>query len=169
MGATLYHLLTGTKPPDALARAAAVISARPDPLQPARELNAAVGAGLSDILHRAMAQNPAARFGSATEFREAIRRLGRAEERERVDFMAGPAVIDAGFVTCAEPSLIAAVHQAPPGSRRNARLAVLLVIVLGSFVTFCHYYPWRFPDRASTAQQSRIAPVERAVKIKERP
>src|SRR5207237_1071718 len=39
LGATLYHLLTGTTPPDALARATAVLNADPDPLRPASEIN----------------------------------------------------------------------------------------------------------------------------------
>src|SRR5437660_8704647 len=37
LGATLYHLLTGVKPPDALARATALVSARPNPLKPAND------------------------------------------------------------------------------------------------------------------------------------
>lgn len=77
LGATLYHLLTGIKPPDAVTRAAALVSASPNPLRPANEINGAVGPELSAILERAMAQNPAERYQSAIEFREAIRRLGR--------------------------------------------------------------------------------------------
>src|ERR1700730_14649120 len=38
LGATLYHLLTGTKPPDALARAAAVANSKSDPLMLANEV-----------------------------------------------------------------------------------------------------------------------------------
>src|SRR5205814_6254445 len=40
LGATLYHLLTGTTPPDALARATAVLNGEPDPLRPASGVNA---------------------------------------------------------------------------------------------------------------------------------
>src|SRR5204863_4079853 len=58
LGATLYHLLTGVKPPDALTRATALVSARPHPLKPADEIVAAVGVELAGILTRAMAQNP---------------------------------------------------------------------------------------------------------------
>src|SRR5207237_4535215 len=77
LGATLYHLLTGVKPPDALTRATAFITSQPNPLQPAHEINNAVGEELSDILSRAMQQNPNARYGSAREFREALRHVGR--------------------------------------------------------------------------------------------
>ncbi|GEM_PF-1038788 len=77
LGATLYHLLTGVRPPDALARAAALVGAKPSPLKPANEVHLAVGSELAAILDRAMAQNPDERYGSATEFREALRRVGR--------------------------------------------------------------------------------------------
>jgi len=79
LGATLYHLLTGIKPPDAVTRAAALVSGSPNPLRPADEINPTVGPELAAILDRAMAQNPGERYCSAAEFREALRCLGRAE------------------------------------------------------------------------------------------
>src|SRR5206468_9730942 len=65
LGATLYHLLTGVRPPDALARATALVSARPNPLKPANEIIDAVGVELAAILTRAMAQNPDERYATA--------------------------------------------------------------------------------------------------------
>src|SRR5205814_6054546 len=82
LGATLYHLLTGVKPPDALARAAALISAKPNPLKPANEINSAAGPELAAILSKAMAQNPDERYAGAGEFREALRRVGRVDGPE---------------------------------------------------------------------------------------
>src|SRR5438132_10835951 len=79
LGATLYHLFTGVKPPDALTRAAALISSKPNPLKPANEINSAVGPELAAILSKAMAQNPDERHTSALEFREALRRVGRVD------------------------------------------------------------------------------------------
>jgi len=79
LGATLYHLLTGIKPADAVLRAAATEASRPDPLRPADEIHPAVGRELASILSRAMAQNPADRYPSATAFREALWHLGRIE------------------------------------------------------------------------------------------
>src|SRR5438067_1896896 len=61
LGATLYHLLTGIKPPDALTRASSVANAKKDLLQPANEIHAAVGPELATILMRALALNPADR------------------------------------------------------------------------------------------------------------
>ena len=80
LGATLYHLLTGIKPPDALVRASDMFRAQPDPLKPADKIHAAVGPQIAAILQKAMAQRPEDRYASAHEFREAFRRMGRTNE-----------------------------------------------------------------------------------------
>jgi serine/threonine protein kinase len=87
LGATLYHLLTGIKPPDAMVRAAAVVNGGPDPLKSANQIHAAVGPQIAAILNKAMAQKPEERYASANEFREALRRMGRSRVEER---KAGP-------------------------------------------------------------------------------
>ena len=82
LGATLYHLLTGAKPPDALVRATALINSEADPLKPANEIHPSVGEEVSAILNKAMAQKSEDRYGTAGEFREALRRLGREPEKK---------------------------------------------------------------------------------------
>lgn len=77
LGATLYHLLTGVKPADALSRAASLANGEPDPLTPANVVHPAVGSEIAGILSKAMAQNAEQRYRSAAEFREALRRVGR--------------------------------------------------------------------------------------------
>jgi predicted Ser/Thr protein kinase len=88
LGATLYHLLTGIKPPDAMVRATALVNGEPDPLQPANQIHAIVGPQLAAILNKAMAQKPDQRYPDAGAFREALRRMGRTrtedEKLERV-------------------------------------------------------------------------------------
>src|SRR5437588_11336798 len=86
LGATLYHLLTGSTPPDALARATAVLNGEPDPLRPASGVNAGVPEGVGGVLARAMSQSAAKRFASAEEMRERLREAGRTviEENETV-------------------------------------------------------------------------------------
>jgi len=74
LAATVYHLLTGTKPPDALTRAAALVNGQPDPLLSATELNPAVAPEVSKVLQQAMAQNREQRFASASEMRKALHR-----------------------------------------------------------------------------------------------
>ena len=78
LGATLYHLLTGIKPPDAMVRAAAVINGGSDPLQPADQIHEAVGPQIAAILNKALAQKPEQRYENANEFRAALR-SGRTE------------------------------------------------------------------------------------------
>lgn len=73
LAATLYHLLTGTEPPDALARASAVIGGLADPLRPANELNSQVPKGVADLLHKALAIHGDQRPASAEEMRRMLR------------------------------------------------------------------------------------------------
>jgi serine/threonine protein kinase len=70
LGATLYHLLTGVKPPDALTRATAVVNGQPGPLRPAHETNQEVAASVSAALMRAMALNIENRPRTASEMRD---------------------------------------------------------------------------------------------------
>jgi hypothetical protein len=85
LGATLYHLLTGIKPPDAMVRASAVVNAGVDPLKPADQIHAAVGPQITAILNKAMAQKPAERYENATEFREALRQMGRTKPAVKIE------------------------------------------------------------------------------------
>jgi hypothetical protein len=73
LAATLYHLLTGAPPIDALTRAAAVLRRLPDPLRPPRELNPQVPPAVSAVLVRAMALDPADRPASAAALRTELR------------------------------------------------------------------------------------------------
>jgi len=75
LGATLYHLFTGVKPPDAITRATVLAEGKPDPLLPAHQVYAEVGPDIATVLNRAMALNPDDRCGSAEEFRDALLRV----------------------------------------------------------------------------------------------
>src|SRR5215212_5491462 len=72
LGATLYHLMTGVKPPDALTRAAALVNGQPDPLAPASEANPAIAKEVDQVLAKAMAQNREQRYASAADMRKAF-------------------------------------------------------------------------------------------------
>jgi serine/threonine protein kinase len=76
LAATLYHLLTGIKPADALTRAAAIVNGQPDPLQLANEVNSGVDPSVAAVLQKAMAQNREQRFATAEEMRRALRGTG---------------------------------------------------------------------------------------------
>jgi eukaryotic-like serine/threonine-protein kinase len=72
LAATLYHLLTGVKPPDALTRAAALVNGQADPLLPPSETNRAVDPAIDQVMKRALAQNRDQRFSSAADMRKAL-------------------------------------------------------------------------------------------------
>src|SRR5215213_7062339 len=81
LGATLYHLLTGVKPPDALTRAAAIVNGQPDPLLKASEANAAIAPDVDGVIEKAMAQNREQRYATAVDMRRA---LAEAEQASTV-------------------------------------------------------------------------------------
>jgi hypothetical protein len=73
LAATLYHLVTNVKPPDALSRAGAIVNGMPDPLVPADSVSAHVSRSVSAILDKAMSQKRDDRYASASVMREALR------------------------------------------------------------------------------------------------
>src|SRR2546427_1079536 len=93
LGATLYHLLTGVKPPDALTRASALVHSKSDPLRPANEVHRAVGSEIAAILPRAMALSADDRYPTASEFRGALRRVGRMESSS-AKMIADPSIVE---------------------------------------------------------------------------
>jgi serine/threonine protein kinase len=80
--ASLYHVLTGTAPCDALERTIAVLDGRPDPLTKAADLDPQIPVEISDALTKAMALRRENRFDSAVIMRQVLRTaVVRAEER----------------------------------------------------------------------------------------
>jgi serine/threonine protein kinase len=159
LGATLYHLLTGVKPQDALARAAALANSKSDPLRPANEVHRAVGPEIAAILSRAMALSPEDRYLTASEFRGALRGVGRGETP-----VANTSGL--GLAESAGDSTVPVVRKAPAASfdpfdsysilkpaetawlvpkqsRRPGVIAVVLAIFLtagaGAFYSFGHW------------------------------
>src|SRR6267142_5438527 len=78
LSATLYHLLTGVKPPDALTRAAALVNGQPDPLALAHEVAAGVGTEVANVLARGMSQNRDQRYQTASAMRTALKGTSEA-------------------------------------------------------------------------------------------
>lgn len=77
LGATLYHLMTGVKPPDALSRAAAMVNGQPDPLQMASVANAVVPPDVDTFLAKAMAQNRDQRYATAADMQRDLHSANR--------------------------------------------------------------------------------------------
>ncbi|HEX8708221.1 MAG TPA: protein kinase [Pyrinomonadaceae bacterium] len=72
LAATIYHLLTGRVPVDALKRAADLLNDDADPLPPIRTLNPNVPEQLASVLSQALSLKPSLRPASAAEMRAAL-------------------------------------------------------------------------------------------------
>lgn len=73
LAATVYHLLTGRVPPDALDRAMRQLNGEADPLVRLADANPNVSQDVSEVLWRAMATSANQRPASATAMRRALR------------------------------------------------------------------------------------------------
>ncbi len=83
LGATLYCVLTGTVPPDALDRSIAALECKPDPLTDPAELNPAVPPEISDVILKSMSLRREDRFYSAVILRQILHTAAaRVKERE---------------------------------------------------------------------------------------
>lgn len=161
LGATLYHLLTGIKPPDALTRAAALVSSRPNPLQPANEINSVVGLELAAILNCAMAQNPDERYATAGEFREALRCLGRTPDETPAISSLPDQLDDYTLVAVRGETTVVAVDAITPKVRLGSRvIASFIIILITAFGVFCNYYPWKMPSALAAEHVSAMTLVD---------
>ena len=159
LGATLYHLLTGVKPPDALVRTKAIAKSQPDPLLPANEIHAAVGPQVAVIIQKALELNPERRYENANEFRHALRQLGRNDMRafdnwtETHSDASGPPNVNVTVVSKAitfDPfdsySILKPAERdwlIPRPSRRPFLIAALLIIALvGGVMAFAGSDGW---------------------------
>jgi serine/threonine protein kinase len=77
IGATLYHLLTGEMPQDAMTRIAAMLMGHRDPLRPINEVNPEVPQVVAGVIERAMTPHPDKRYPSAAIMRQALRNASR--------------------------------------------------------------------------------------------
>lgn len=150
LGATLYHLLTGVKPPDALTRAAAIVNGQPDPLVKASEANTVIAPEVDQVLAKAMAQNREQRYATAEDMRKALHGAEQAStvvergEAQTVLFPPPPTTVTTPTQTVAHQDTVRATGETtvvrPRGSGRSARVfpiaiagGVLLLVVCGVF------------------------------------
>jgi serine/threonine protein kinase len=117
LGATLYHLFTGVKPPDAITRATALAEGKTDPLRPAHEVYAEVGSDIALVLNRAMALNPDDRCGSAEEFRDGLLRVDYSRWAVANEFAL--AIPPQTVNTVSVSTTVAAVKQQQPPEPRK--------------------------------------------------
>lgn len=73
LSSTLYQLLTGSVPPDALTRADAILSGKSDPLAPVDELNPQIPLAVSAVILKGMEITQDKRFSGAREMQNLLR------------------------------------------------------------------------------------------------
>jgi serine/threonine protein kinase len=138
LGATLYHLITGVKPPDALTRAAALVNGQPDPLVKASEANAAISPEVAHVLGKAMAQSREQRYASATEMRRAFHGAEQAStvvnrgEAQTVLFPPPPTTVAVPTQTVAVPNTVAATGETTVLRRKSGPRGRMLPIALAA-------------------------------------
>ena len=152
LGATLYHLMTGVKPPDALTRAAALVNGQPDPLTPASVANPAIARDVDAVLTRAMSQNREQRYANAADMRKALHETEQVStvvnrgEAQTVLLPAPPKTVAAPTQTVARQETISTgettvVRPIPSGGGRRVLPwalsgVALLVLACGVFAFF---------------------------------
>src|SRR5216110_674537 len=72
LAATLFHLITNLKPPDALSRASAIVNGLPDPLPLANQVTPQVSTAVAAALTKGMSQKRDDRYPTASAMREAL-------------------------------------------------------------------------------------------------
>ncbi|HET6977807.1 MAG TPA: protein kinase [Pyrinomonadaceae bacterium] len=154
LGATLYHLITGVKPPDALTRAAAIVNGQPDPLLRASEVNTAVAPELDHVLAKAMAQNREQRYATADEMSKALHGTEQAStvvergEAQTVLFPPPPNTVAVPTQTVATPGTVATSGETTVVRRRDGGPSRIVPIAVSAaalvLVAFCAlgFYAW---------------------------
>ena len=144
LGATLYALLGGQKPPDGLERALGQAS-----LIPLAQLNPRVSARVAAATERALAIQPEGRFASAAEFVAALPRDDRTAQQaleQSTRRLSPPPVAPRLEVPPAQPL----PGRAPPPTIPRARgrgwfllAAPLILLLAGGLVTAGGLFVWR--------------------------
>ncbi|MEO6393307.1 MAG: protein kinase [Pyrinomonadaceae bacterium] len=120
LGATIYHLITGTIPVKASLRYAALDADQPDPLIPADQYDNRIPTGFATVLSKAMAVKQKERYASAAQMRTALRAVGPP-----VELMPSPMTPAQGSKTLV-PGVISEPHDplstdTPPAQPSNEK------------------------------------------------
>jgi len=140
LGATLYHLITGVKPPDALTRAAAIVNGQPDPLLKASEVNAAIAPELDGVLAKSMAQNREQRYATAADMRRALHGADQAStvvergEAQTILFPPPPTTVAVPTQTVPTPRTVSATGETTVVRPKSARRVFPIAVSAGVLI-----------------------------------
>lgn len=121
LGATLYHILTGVEPLESVQRVSG------ERMPPPMQLNPKIPAPLSQAIERALALDPAQRFQSVREFRQALRAsleppIGYVQP-ERAEALSTYPAADASAPALAGRPASQPTPSRPPSAPQGARPA----------------------------------------------
>ncbi len=175
LSATLYHLLTFIKPPDALTRAAAHVNAQPDPLVPASDITGSIGAEISSVLARGMSQSRDQRYATASAMRDALKATSEAatlvgrSEAATVIHAPSAATLANTRQAEAEPTRLkgettVVQSKAPASQRRVAPWMIgVAALVLVGVLFGCYYAYQHRNNNVVTAPSPSPSPVNNPV------
>ncbi len=125
LAATLFHLMTNVKPPDALSRASAIVNGLPDPLPLANQVTAQVSFAVAAVLSKGMSQKRDDRFVSASAMRDAFRLAAEHPLGEAATVLIAGAATNAGAgtITSEAATRLAGDQTTPLGSEARTLVA----------------------------------------------
>ena len=123
LAATLFHLLTNVKPPDALSRASAIVNGLPDPLPQANTVNPQVSAAVAAVLSQAMSQKRDDRYASASAMRDALRAAAEQPLGDAATVLIGGAAVNAVAMNAEAATMIVGDRTTPLGSEAATLVA----------------------------------------------
>jgi serine/threonine protein kinase len=125
LAATLFHLMTNVKPPDALSRASAIVNGLPDPLPLANQVTAQVSPAVAAVLSKGMSQKRDDRFASASAMRDAFRLAAEHPlgDAATVLIAGGAANTGTSTITAEAATKLAGDQTSPLGSEARTLVA----------------------------------------------
>jgi len=167
LGATLYTLLTGEVPADALDRMTLLSNDHPDPLIPPRELVPSIPLHASMAIQRALSINITQRFATVQEFWQALQ-VESEQPPLGTQASTSKAVSASTYRVAGKTGGKAALSsQVKQGSERRSRKSLLLPILLvallvigigASYLGFTVYGAMQV-DTSTTGSSSSITPT----------
>ncbi|MBI1880901.1 MAG: hypothetical protein HYR94_22205, partial [Chloroflexi bacterium] len=139
LGIILHRVLTGTIPHDAPTPLAILVKRSTEPIPWPREIKPDIPESLEHVVLRSLAKEPDARYSSATDFAEALRKA-RQDPNYREESI--PTIHDMNDVTIARtPPPPPPPAKAQPAIRQNLSLLIggaiaLVVIIIGALIFF---------------------------------
>jgi eukaryotic-like serine/threonine-protein kinase len=124
LSATLFHLLTHIKPPDALTRAAAMVNGEPDPLPLANEVTSDVSRSVAAVLNKGMSQKRDDRYDSAALMGEALGAAAAHPDNSAATVLtSGAPALAAGQTVANQPTNLPGHQTRPIQSEAKTLLA----------------------------------------------